>query len=235
MTGERLKTKKRLSLFLVFLAFTVGVAISLFGLQSRMDGEDVLAAKQPKEELFAEEDLLAEPVEKAASEDLSEPEAMPDIAVPVAGPESVDIELGIDSAGTGEPFDEADLEWVRLRSPEAHVVSGDTERDIMDSLDPKIGKVIEETKGIVDEIDEKALDVTAEILEAVPFLNLKPEKAEIRPDDGGATLSIELSPEALGIGKKEKTSPSEESPDGDPPENQTESPESGDQDGDGAS
>jgi hypothetical protein len=209
--------------------------MSLFGVQSRMDGEEVPAATQPKEEPSAEENLQAGPVEKAASDDLSEPGAMPDIAVPAAGPESVDIELGIDSAGTGEPFDGTDLEWVRLRSPEAHVVSGDTERDIMDSLDPKVRKVIEETKGVVDEIDEKTLDVTAEILEAVPFLNLKPEKAEVRPDDGGATLSIELSPEALGIGKKEKTSPSEERPDGDPPENQTESPESGDQDGDGAS
>jgi hypothetical protein len=177
-----------------------------------MDGEEVLAATQSKEEPSAEEVLQAVPVAKAASKDLSGPGAVPDEVVPVEGPESAGIEFGIDSAGTGEPFDEADLEWVRTRSQEAYAVSGDTERDITDSLDPKVRKVIEKTKGVVDEIDEKALDVTAEILEAVPFLNLKPEKAEIRPDDGGATLSIELSPEALGIGKKEKTFPSVEGP-----------------------
>lgn len=220
---------------MAFLAFSMGVAISLFGLQSQTDSEEVLAATQSKEEPSAEEDLQAEPVEKAASKDLLGSGEIPDEVVPVAGPESAGIEFGIDSAGTGEPFDEADLEWVRTRSPEAHAVSGDTERDIMDSLDPKVRKVIEKTKGVVDEIDEKTLDVTSEILETVPFLKLKPEKAEIRPDDGGATLSIELSPEALGIGKKEKTSPSVEGRGEDSPENQTEPPESGGQEGDGVS
>jgi hypothetical protein len=99
----------------------------------------------------------------------------------------------------------------------------------MDSLDPKVREVIEDTEEMVEEFDGKTLEVTAEILEAVPFLNLKPEKAEIRPEGGGAKLFIELSPEALGIGGKQDEKPSKVVSPDETGENQPEKPESADE------
>jgi hypothetical protein len=99
----------------------------------------------------------------------------------------------------------------------------------MDSLDPKVREVIEDTEEMVEEFDGKTLEVTAEILETIPFLNLKPEKAGIRPGGGGAKLFIELSPEALGIGGKQDEKPSKVVSPDETGENQSGKPESADE------
>ncbi|MFP4482971.1 MAG: hypothetical protein ACLFN0_09300 [Thermovirgaceae bacterium] len=196
-------TKKRIFLFSVFLALAVGVAVSLYGTLAKTDGDELFSGTQPVEKTFIEEAVQVEPSFVDVSEDLKAPEESSGDILSDAEPEEEGLAEGITSVGTGKPFDEVDLEWVRLRSPGGQVVSQDKEKNIMDSLDPGVRKVIEETGEVVEEIDEKTLEVTSEILDAVPFLNLKPEKAEIRPGGGGAKLTIELSPEALGIGKKQ--------------------------------
>ncbi|MGC9373403.1 MAG: hypothetical protein ACP5DY_08830, partial [Thermovirgaceae bacterium] len=124
-------------------------------------------------------------------------------------PEKGVMEIEVTPAGTGEVFGDGDLELVRKGSADRIT---DTERekpDITDSLDPRLKEALEKAEGLVDDFDEKTLEVTAEVLEEIPFLNLKPEKAELRPGGGGVELSIELSPEALGIGEKQHGNPPE--------------------------
>lgn len=201
-------------------AFIVGVAVSISVVRPGNGNEEKgpIPQAQPVGESFPVPDALEESVPEETSGDLStaSEEAATEKASPEV-PEGQFLGLEVTPAGTGKAFDDADLEWVRSKTGGKPVVSED-EKDIMDSLDPRLKKAVEEAGDFVEEVDEKTLDITSDILEVVPFLNLKPEKAEIRPNGGGATLTIELSPEALGINTGKKTAPETASSDEAPAE-----------------
>ena len=179
-------------------AFIVGIAVSISAVRPG-DGNEKKGPLPQAQPIAPAADALAEPVPEETSGDLST--VSEEAAIEKASPETPEgqfFALDVAPAGTGKAFDDADLEWVRSKTGGVPVVSDD-EKDIMDSLDPRLKKAVEEAGKFVDEVDEKTLDITSDILEVVPFLKLQPEKAEIRPNGGGATLTIELSPEALGI------------------------------------
>jgi len=234
VNGEGTATKKGMFLFTAFLACTVGMMVGLYGVQAKTDGEEPFVALQPAEESSAADMPRPAPDGTGKETALNDAEVLKpgqDKALPVAVSAEDTVKLGINPAGTGVPFSETDLEWVRRKSPGIQTVSSDQNqgKDIMDSLDPKVREVIEDTEEMVEEFDGKTLEVTAEILEAIPFLNLKPEKAEIRPEGGGAKLFIELSPEALGIGGKQDEKPSKVVSPDETGENQSGKPESADE------
>lgn len=242
MSGEGRGTKKRIFFFTAFLACTVGMILALNGgMQAKTDDEELPAATQPAEELSAVNTPQTAASDGSgngtASNDAALPEPAQDEALPVVESSGDVVGLKIAPAGTGVPFGEADLEWVRQKSPGMQTVSadGNQEKDIMDSVDPKIRKVIEDTEEMVEELDEKTLQVTAGILEAVPFLNLEPEKAGIRPGSGGVQLSIELSPEALGIGEKQDGKPAKVASPDETGAKQPEKPDSMDEAAEGTS
>lgn len=200
--GSWMITKKKALLLLVLSALLVGV---LFGIFTMEQGK------------FEEETPSAQPVAEPGGDTPADgnsvegmhPEVKAAQKVPPARPEEDAMEIDVTPAGTGEVFGRGDLELVRKGSTGAIAGTEREKPDITDSLDPRLKEALKKAEGLVDDFDEKTLEVTAEVLEEIPFLNLKPEKAELRPEGGGVELSIELSPEALGIGKKQGGNTSE--------------------------
>jgi hypothetical protein len=195
-------TKKKALLLLVLSALLVGV---LFGIQAMDRGkiDEKTPSVQPAAETGEEAPAGGKPTEGTT------PEVKPAQKEPRARPEKGVMEIKVTPAGTGEVFGDGDLELVRARSADRIKDPEREKPDITDSLDPRLKEALEKAEGLVDDFDEKTLEVTAEVLEEIPFLNLKPEKAELRPGGGGVELSIELSPEALGIGEKQHGNPPE--------------------------
>jgi hypothetical protein len=221
-------TKKKALLLLVLSALLVGV---FFGIQAMDRGKldektpSVQHAPEPGEEAVAG----GESIERTTLE------VKPVREAPRARPEKGVMEIEVTPAGTGEVFGDGDLELVRAGSAAGITDSEREKPDITDSLDPRLKEALEKAEGLVDDFDEKTLEVTAEVLEEIPFLNLKPEKAELRPGGGGVELSIELSPEALGIGGKQDDKPSKVSSPDETGANQPEKPDSMDEAAEGTS
>lgn len=215
-------TKNKAVLLLVLSALLVGV---FFGIQAMDRGKvdektpSVQHAAEPGEESPAG----GEPIERKTHE------VKPAREAPRARPEKGVMEIEVTPAGTGEVFGDGDLELVRAGSTAGITDSERDKPDITDSLDPRVKEVLEKAEGLVDDFDEKTLEVTAEVLEEIPFLNLKPEKAELRPGAGGVELSIELSPEALGLGEKKHGNLTEGASTDEAATNRSEGPDSGDE------
>ena len=68
-----------------------------------------------------------------------------------------------------------------------------------------VADVAEQLRKIVEEVDASTLRVTRDVLEEAPFLNLTPEKAELRPSGDGVNLKVVIPADTITL--KGKTKP----------------------------
>jgi hypothetical protein len=95
-----------------------------------------------------------------------------------------------------------------LRDVAADVNGGGKEEGYMP---PRIvADVAEQLRKIVEEVDASTLRVTRDVLEEVPFLNLTPEKAELRPSGDGVNLKVVIPADTIALKGKTKPVSSEQ-------------------------
>jgi hypothetical protein len=73
-----------------------------------------------------------------------------------------------------------------------------------------VADVAEQLRKIVEEVDASTLRVTRDVLEEVPFLNLTPEKAELRPSGDGVNLKVVIPADTIALKGKTKPVSSEQ-------------------------
>lgn len=186
-------TKNKTIAFLALFSLAAGVVIGLYAMGQWKSRDERTATVKPVEPPAPEPDVQ----EESAEADVHQ--AKPAANASRAAPDRGAVTMEITPAGTGKAFDAGDMELVRAGSSGEAPGPQDKKADIVDSLDPRLKEAMGKAGKFVDDFDEKTLEVTTEVLEEIPFLNLEPEKARLRPSGGGAELYIELSPEALGI------------------------------------
>ncbi|HON33654.1 MAG: hypothetical protein WBJ42_03115 [Thermovirgaceae bacterium] len=122
----------------------------------------------------------------------------------------------------GEPFSREDLE--AARTPRGDVITGRQGEAVFDpaSIHPAVGDMARQAKEIVEELDKRTLETTEKVLEALPFVNIRPEKAELRPSGDGVKLTITVDPEDISFGTKrrDEAAPAAEASSGDEEEGQ---------------
>ena len=101
----------------------------------------------------------------------------------------------------GEPFSRSDLEASRVPAKE---ITGRTEPAVLDlgTIHPAVKETAEQAKEIVEDLDKRTLEATKKVLESIPFVDILPEKAELRPSGDGVKLTITVDPQNISFGKK---------------------------------
>jgi hypothetical protein len=111
----------------------------------------------------------------------------------------------------GEPFSRSDLEASRTKPIDSF--TGKQEEVVFDpgTIHPAVGDMAKRAQEIVEDLDKRTLEAAGKILEALPFVEIRPEKAELRPSGDGIKLTITVDPEDISFGKKHRneTAPSE--------------------------
>lgn len=105
---------------------------------------------------------------------------------------------------SGKPFSQADLE--SLEDPATAIVpkkSGDEVFDIR-TIHPIVKKTADQVLEMVEKFDRRTLDATRKALKKVPILNIRPDKAELRPTGDGVKLTLTMDPEDIGFNRKEQ-------------------------------
>jgi len=107
----------------------------------------------------------------------------------------------------GEPFSREDLEAARTHG--GCDIIGKRGEAVFDpaSIHPAVGDMARQAKEIVDELDKRTLETTEKVLEALPLVNIRPEKAELRPSGDGVKLTITVDPEDISFGTKRRDRP----------------------------
>lgn len=102
----------------------------------------------------------------------------------------------------GEPFSREDLE--AARTPRGDVITGKQGEAVFDpaSIHPAVGDMARQAKEIIEELDKRTLETTEKALGALPFVYIRPEKAELRPSGDGVKLTITVDPEDISFGAK---------------------------------
>ena len=102
----------------------------------------------------------------------------------------------------GEPFSREDLE--AARTPRGDVITGKQGETVFDpaSIHPAVGDMARQAKEIIEELDKRTLETTEKALGALPFVYIRPEKAELRPSGDGVKLTITVDPEDISFGAK---------------------------------
>jgi len=118
---------------------------------------------------------------------------------------------------TGEPFSRSDLEASQTRS--CDIIPERSERAVFDpgTIHPAVGDVAEQAREMVEDLDRRTLENTKKVLEAIPFVEIIPEKAELRPSGDGVKLTITVDPQNISFGGKARNAgtPAEETASGD--------------------
>jgi hypothetical protein len=123
-------------------------------------------------------------------------------AVPARKPESTP---GFDfRPAEGEPFSQSDLEGSRM--PAQEITPRGSEPAVFDlgTIHPVVRETAEQAKEIVEDLDRKTLETTKKVLDSIPFVEIKPEKAELRPSGDGVKLTITVDPQNISFGKKSR-------------------------------
>lgn len=108
------------------------------------------------------------------------------------------------SPASGEPFSRTDLESVK--KPLTVIVpkkSGDEVFDIT-TIHPIVKKTADQVREMVEEFDRKTLDATRKALKKLPILDIRPDKAELRPSGDGIKLTLTMDPEDIGLKREER-------------------------------
>lgn len=107
----------------------------------------------------------------------------------------------------GEPFSREDLEAARTHG--SCDITGKRGEAVFDpaSIHPAVGDMARQAKEIVDELDKRTLETTEKVLGALPLVNIRPEKAELRPSGDGIKLTITVDPENISFGTKHRDRP----------------------------
>ena len=111
----------------------------------------------------------------------------------------------------GEPFSRGDLEDSRVKP--GGTFTGKQDEVVFDpgTIHPAVGDMVKQAREVVEDLDKRTLEATERILETIPFVEIHPEKAELRPSGDGVKLTITVDPEDISFGKKHRneTAPSE--------------------------
>lgn len=75
-----------------------------------------------------------------------------------------------------------------------------------------VADIAEQLQEIVETMDSSTLRLTKGVLEKAPFLELTPEKAELRPSGGGVTLRVTIPADSIALKGKAKPLSSEQQP-----------------------
>ncbi len=104
----------------------------------------------------------------------------------------------------GEPFSRGDLEASRTRPGDNF--TGKQDEVVFDpgTIHPAVGDMVKQAREIVEDLDKRTLEATEKILETIPFVEIHPEKAELRPSGDGVKLTITVDPEDISFGKKHR-------------------------------
>ena len=117
----------------------------------------------------------------------------------------------------GEPFSRSDLEASQTGPGE--IILERSERAVFDpgTIHPAVGVVAEQAREIIEDLDRRTLESTKKVLEAIPFVEILPEKAELRPSGDGVKLTITVDPQNISFGGKARNggTPLEEEVSGD--------------------
>ncbi|MDO9509547.1 MAG: hypothetical protein Q7I97_09485 [Thermovirgaceae bacterium] len=107
----------------------------------------------------------------------------------------------------GEPFSRSDLEGIKPAS--SGTVSEKSGPAVFDlgTIHPVVKKTAEQARELVGELDRKTLDATTKVLEKIPLVDIRPDKAELRPSGDGLKLTLTMDPEDIRFGKKQQTAP----------------------------
>ncbi len=73
-----------------------------------------------------------------------------------------------------------------------------------------VADVAEQLRKIVEEVDASTLRIARDVLEEAPFLNLTPEKAELRPAGNGVNLKVVIPADTITLKGKTKPVSSEQ-------------------------
>lgn len=104
----------------------------------------------------------------------------------------------------GEPFSRGDLEDSRAKPGDTF--TGKQDEVVFDpgTIHPAVGDMVKQAREVVEDLDKRTLEVTERILETIPFVEIHPEKAELRPSGDGVKLTITVDPEDISFGKKHR-------------------------------
>ena len=104
----------------------------------------------------------------------------------------------------GEPFSRGDLEDSRVKP--GGTFTGKQDEVVFDpgTIHPAVGDMVKQAREVVEDLDKRTLEATEKILETIPFVEIHPEKAELRPSGDGVKLTITVDPEDISFGKKHR-------------------------------
>ncbi|AER67411.1 hypothetical protein Tlie_1689 [Thermovirga lienii DSM 17291] len=175
--------KKRVFVFLTLLALAAGILVSVFRAEDKASTSPQRIQALPKDQLF----------------------------LPPAEPFQEEPIYKFKAAGTGEPLKpkEFALEKPSYLELETVVQEDKPEGDILDEISPKVKEVAEQIEDLVDSFDEKTLQTTKKLLDKLPLLEMEPEKAQLRPKNGGVELKITIPADTIKL-KLEKERPKDD-------------------------
>ena len=120
----------------------------------------------------------------------------------------------------GEPFSRSDLDGIKPAS--SGIISEKPGAAVFDlgTIHPVVKKTADQARELVEEFDRKTLDTTTRVLQKIPLVDIRPDKAELRPSGDGLKLTLTMDPEDISFGKKQRTTSDDK-----PASNDKEAPE----------
>ena len=105
---------------------------------------------------------------------------------------------------SGETFSQADLE--SIEKPATVIVPKNSGDEVFDlgTIHPIVKKTADQALEMVEEFDRRTLDVTRNALKKLPILDIRPDRAELRPDGDGIKLTLTMDPEDIGLKREEQ-------------------------------